>query len=548
MGNTCTCFESGRWDAHTEVNSNYPEETEVYQDMTQPLPHYFISSGHNSYLTGDQLFASAGTSTIVKSLKAGCRVVELDVYNGPICKHGGTFTSPVSFQECIEAIASAAFVASPYPVIITMENHTDVENQGKMAAILRSVLGDLLFLPDPTDSRREYLSPAQLINKVVCRTSVKKSCEYHPDFVSLIYIRNTKCSSLQDMIKREDVVSSSFEETALPQADELDPEEDTAAAQKAAKQRAQLAASRPRDWQALQQAGPGAFGEAPEDAVTASELNAAGTGGHPVAGSLQELYAYTSRHLARVYPAGWRVTSGNYNPMRAWVRGASLAALNWQVWDKALWANEARFMDNGGCGYVLKPEWMRCPQQTPPQLPPRTPRRLVVRVHSAHKYQGNNCCIFKDDLFVKINVWGMPCDRAAQKSRTAHDTGRLRVEHDFVFSVRYPEMALLCITLKDDDAGGIGGAVGRAVADSLGYFSLPLSRLVEGEYKLRLKCPRSGIPLDGKDNWVKVGLRWEQQPDKEGKEGGGKDERVEGKGAEVEAEGVVNPAYAGPGA
>lgn len=40
-------------------------------------------SGHNSYLQGNQLTSTAGTQTIEIGLRHGCRVVELDVYDGP---------------------------------------------------------------------------------------------------------------------------------------------------------------------------------------------------------------------------------------------------------------------------------------------------------------------------------------------------------------------------------------------------------------------------------------------------------------------------------
>lgn len=60
-------------------------------------------SGHNSYLEGNQLTSSAGTATIESGLRLGCRVIELDVYDGPngqpICTHGGTLTRYLAWVD-----------------------------------------------------------------------------------------------------------------------------------------------------------------------------------------------------------------------------------------------------------------------------------------------------------------------------------------------------------------------------------------------------------------------------------------------------------------
>lgn len=48
--------------------------------MDAPLAHYFISTGHNSYLTGDQLVSKSSVRPIIDALQSGVKVIELDLW------------------------------------------------------------------------------------------------------------------------------------------------------------------------------------------------------------------------------------------------------------------------------------------------------------------------------------------------------------------------------------------------------------------------------------------------------------------------------------
>ncbi|KAI7791219.1 putative 1-phosphatidylinositol 4 [Triplophysa rosa] len=457
----------------TEGSIFNPAMLELYQDMTQPLSHYFISSSHNTYLLEDQIRGQSSVEGYIRALKRGCRCVEVDCWDGPngepIVYHGHTFTSKIFFKDVVSVLSNYAFKTSQYPVILSIENHCSVEQQKVMAQHLTQILGDQLLT-----STLDGMTPISLPSPV--------------DLKGKILLKGKKIGGLED--KMNGMVDD-------PLTREVSDEEEAAEIDDEHHRNNSIRHRSKKSKQGLSK-------ELSDCVVYCKSVHFSGFKHSRIHSKFYEISSFTeskarkhmreagaefvlhnARQLSRVYPSGLRTDSSNFNPQDMWNVGCQIVALNFQTAGVEMDLNDGLFSQNGRCGYVLKPAFMRNTEkrfdlETPQNRDGYQPLSLYIQVISGQQLPKVN---IKEgsivDPLVRVEIHGVSLDQAKQETRYIDNNGFNPVWYDTLqFNIHVPELALVRFVVEDYDK--------TSKNDFVGQFTLPFTCIQPGYRHIHL--------------------------------------------------------------
>lgn len=318
-------------------------------DRSFPLPEYFVSSSHNTYLMAHQLYGTSAATAYETALRTGSRCVEIDAWDDddnpdePKVTHGYTLVSNIPFRAVCETIRDVvdreAESYSAAPVIISLENHCDAYGQRRMVEIMYEVFGGRLLSSAVNDLHG--IDPSTHVPLSALGNKIMVIVEYHlPE--------EAESSSSSSSSESEDEEEKNGRHVYKEKKKKAP---STIIVPELASLGVYAQSVKPKDnsWYTSDVLKDGPH----HHLINVSETNlATHLPAHRTA-----IAKHNSKKLMRVYPKGTRISSRNLNPVPFWGLGAQICALNWQTFGASMQINDALF--SGTEGYVLKPAALR---------------------------------------------------------------------------------------------------------------------------------------------------------------------------------------------
>ncbi|NWI58301.1 PLCD4 phosphodiesterase, partial [Calyptomena viridis] len=457
-----------------------PQHRVLWQDMNQPLCHYFISSSHNTYLIEDQIRGQSSIEGYIRALKRGCRCLEVDCWDGPngepMVYHGHTFTSKIPFREVVSTLGKYAFkVRHPSP--------------GAEGCGWPSVWW--CWLPELQDSRGQ---------QAPWRSWVLQSASLSPipqELKHKILLKGKKIGRLEDTLDGPgDEVPDVSDDDNGPEAEEerrrakvvlVDDAPITQHGSALQKDRETLAQVLSDCVIYCKNVSFRGFQEArshsrPSEISSLSEAKARKL----IRDTGNEFVRHNAWQLTRIYPSGMRTDSSNYSPQEMWNVGCQIVALNFQTAGMEMDLCDGLFSQNGRCGYVLKPPFMRDEEtlfnpSDPSSREGAGPITLMIQVISGQQLP--KVANSKDgaiiDPLVRVEIHGVPADQAHQETKYIENNGfNPHWDETLQFQLHVPELALVRFVVEDYDK--------TSRNDFVGQFTLAFANIKPGYRHIHL--------------------------------------------------------------